>query len=96
MRSSVLLHPLCAPLACALTASGVEEYRIISICLGHLDAQSLHAARMSLAAINCTTGPTINDSLLVTTRRPPSERPSILARVTAAAAAHVLFPVTFK
>ena len=70
MRSPVLLHSLCAPLACALTASGVEEFRVISICLGHLDAQSLHAARLSLAAVNCPTGPTINDSLLVTTCPP--------------------------
>ena len=73
MRSSVLLHPLCAPLAQALTAAGALEYRVISICLGHLDAQALLAARESLVTINYPTGPTINDSLLISTC-PPAER----------------------
>ena len=95
MRSSVLLHPLCVPLAQALTASGVQEYRAISICLGHLDAQALQAARESLTAINCSTGPTINDSLLISTR-PPAERPSILARVTHAASTRLGYDVNFK
>ena len=52
MRSSVALHPLCTPLAQALTAAGTLEYRVISICLGHLDAQALQAAREALTAID--------------------------------------------
>ena len=94
MRSSVLLHPLCAPLAQALTAAGALEYRVISICLGHLDAQALLAARESLVTINYPTGPTINDSLLISTC-PPAERPSILARVTRAASNRLGYPVKF-
>ena len=95
MRSSVLLHPLCAPLAQALVAAGTPEYRVISICLGHLDAQALQAARVSLTAIDCPTGPTINDSLLISTR-PPTELPSILTRVTHAASTRLGYTVNFK
>ena len=94
MRSSVLLHPLCVSLAHTLTAAGTLEYRMISICLGHLDAQALQAARDSLTAIDCPTGPTINDSLLVSTR-PLAERPSILTRVTRAASNRLGYPVKF-
>ena len=95
MRSSVALHPLCAPLAQALTSTGVLEYRVISICLGHLDTQALQAARESLTAVDCPTGPTINDSLLISARS-PAERHSILTRVTRAASSHLGYPVTFK
>ena len=94
MRSSVLLHPLCTPLAQALTAAGTLEYRTISICLGHLDTQALQAARESLTVIDCPTGPTINDSLLISTR-PPTQRPSILACITHAASTRLGYPVKF-
>ena len=95
MRASVLLHPLCVSLARALTAAGTEEYRAISICLGHLDTEALHAARESIHAIGIATGPTINDSLLISTQ-PSSERPRVLTHVMNAAATHLGFPVTFK
>ena len=95
MRSSVALHPLCVPLAQALTAAGTLEYRVISICLGHLDAQALQAARDSLTAIGCPTGPTINDSLLISTRLPVA-RPSILSCVTRAASTRLGYTVNFK
>ena len=95
MRASVLLHPLCVSLARALTAAGTEEYRAISICLGHLDTEALHAARESIHAIGIATGPTINDSLLISTQ-PSSERPRVLTHVMNAAATHLGFPVTFN
>ena len=48
MREAVLTHPLCAPFANALLASGCSRRRAISLSLGHLDDQALQASSAHL------------------------------------------------
>ena len=95
MRPSVLLHPMCAPLAAALAQNGTPQRRAISICCGHLDDCALSAAATALLAADCVTGPTINDSLLVLANGPLT--PDVLTfTADSAASASLRFPVFFS
>ena len=95
MRTAVLLHPLCRAFAHALRTASVPDGRAVSLCLGHLDDCALTAARTALHNLDCTTGPTINDSLYIS-RRCPITPAAALAAANAAASHTLQFPVTFS
>ena len=86
MREAVLTHPLCAPFANALLASGCSRRRAISLCLGHLDDQALQASSAHLDRAGCSPSVTVNDSLTIYRRDSPLT-PTELAPAAPVAAA---------
>jgi hypothetical protein len=95
---AVLLHPKCVPFAEALAAKGESAGRQVSLCLGHLDECALGAVSDAFSALGCSSGPTINDSLILPCARPLGARTAgeVLNIAHTAAAQALSYPVRFS
>jgi len=97
MTAAVPLHPLCCDYAAALAAAHTAPVTLRSLCLAHLDEQSLNAAADALYALGMQTGLTINYSLTIYRHHSTTLLPhDLLSAAQRAASARVQFPVTFK
>eukprot|EP00966_Prymnesium_polylepis_P143740 3318457-Prymnesium_polylepis.1 len=96
MTAAVPLHPLCCGYAAALAAAHTAPGTLRSLCLAHLDEQSLNATADALYALGMQTGLTVNDSLTIYHHHSTILLPhDLLSAAQRAASARVQIPVTF-